>query len=46
MFGASLQYLKYFDCLDNPEICIKKGIEVVPTWILPNGEKLLGVQSL
>jgi hypothetical protein len=46
MFGASLQYLKYFDCLDNPEICIKKGVEVVPTWILPNGEKLLGVQSL
>jgi glutaredoxin len=46
MFSSSLQYLKYFDCLDNPEICIKKGVEVVPTWILPNGEKLLGVQSL
>jgi hypothetical protein len=46
MFSSSLQYLKYFDYLDNPEICIKKGVEVVPTWILPNGEKLLGVQSL
>ncbi len=45
MFGNSLLYLKYFDCLENPEICIKKSIEVVPTWILPNGERLLGVQS-
>jgi glutaredoxin len=46
MFGESLKYLKYIECSENYDLCIQKGIEAVPTWILPNGERLLGVQPL
>ncbi|MGC8981711.1 MAG: hypothetical protein ACP5JU_02060 [Minisyncoccia bacterium] len=46
MFGSSLKYLNYIECSENMEICNQKQIEAVPTWILPNGERLLGVQPL
>lgn len=45
MFGNSLKYLKLIECTQQQELCIQKGIEAVPTWILPNGERLLGVQD-
>jgi hypothetical protein len=46
MFGESLKYLKYIECSENYDLCTQKRIEAVPTWILPNGERLVGVQSL
>lgn len=45
MFGDSLKFLKVIECSENQELCIQKNISVVPTWILPTGEKLTGLQN-
>lgn len=45
MFGDSLKYLKVIECTENQDICAQKQIFSVPTWILPNGERLVGLQT-
>ena len=34
LFGESLKYIKYVECPDNTQLCIDKGIQGYPTWIL------------
>jgi hypothetical protein len=34
LFGASFQYIKYVECPDNVQLCIDKGINGYPTWIV------------
>ena len=34
LFGDSLKYIKYVECPDNIQICIDKGVQGYPTWIL------------
>lgn len=46
MFGTSTSALLYVECPDNPQRCIQAGIESYPTWVLPDGRKLVGEQSL
>lgn len=46
LFGDSFKYVPYVECPDNPSVCISKGIEGYPTWIFPDGRKLIGEQSL
>ena len=45
-FGESFQYVPYVECPDEPKLCIEKGIEGYPTWLLPDGTKLVGEQGL
>ena len=45
-FGDSFQYVPYVECPDNPKVCLDAGVEGYPTWILGNGEKLVGEQGL
>ncbi len=45
-FGDSFKYVPYVECPDNPQKCLEKGIEGYPTWILPDGKKLIGEQGL
>lgn len=33
-FGNSFQYVKYVECPDNTQLCIDKGVDSYPTWIL------------
>ncbi len=31
-FGKSGKYLKYVKCIDNKQLCEKKGVKITPTW--------------
>ena len=45
-FGASFQYINYIECSEEADLCQEKDIEYTPTWILADGYKLVGRQSL
>lgn len=45
-FGTSFQYVPYVECPDEPKLCIEKGIDGYPTWLLKDGTKLVGEQGL
>ena len=45
MFGDSFEYVNYVECPDNQDLCIEKGIEGYPTWII-NGMKYPGEHTL
>lgn len=45
-FGESFRLVPYVECPDNPKLCTEKGVEGYPTWLLPDGRKLVGEQSL
>lgn len=46
MFGEDFKVVPYVECPDNIQQCISKGVEAYPTWIFPNGELAVGVQTL
>ncbi|MBU6370938.1 MAG: hypothetical protein KGH93_03375 [Patescibacteria group bacterium] len=33
-FGSSFQYVKYVECPDNTALCIAKGVQGYPTWMI------------
>lgn len=46
-FGDAIKFINYLECnaYESPEdakICIEKGIEALPTWDLPSGERIFG----
>ncbi len=45
-FGSSFQYVPYVECPDNINFCLEKGVEGYPTWIGPDGIKLVGEQGV
>jgi len=51
-FGDSFKYVKYVECVasDAPRVllpeCRAQGITQTPTWIFPDGSKLVGAQAL
>lgn len=45
-FGNSFQYVPYVECPKNPKACLDKGVEGYPTWIWPDGKKLVGEQGI
>lgn len=46
LFGDSFKYVPYIECPENTKLCIDKGVEGYPTWILADGKKLVGEQTL
>ncbi len=46
LFGNSFRLIPYVECPKNTQLCIDKGINGYPTWILPDGKKLEGEQTL
>lgn len=46
LFGDSFRLVPYVECPDNIQFCLAKGIEGYPTWIFPDGQKLVGEQRL
>lgn len=44
-FGSSFEQVKYVECPDNPQLCLEKGIERYPTWMMHDGRKLVGEQG-
>lgn len=45
-FGSSFQFIPYVECPTNTQTCIAKNIEGYPTWIFPDGKRLLGFQGV
>ncbi|MFA5095067.1 MAG: hypothetical protein WC447_00150 [Candidatus Paceibacterota bacterium] len=45
-FGDSFKYVPYVECSENPDLCVAKGIESIPTWVNEKGEKYVGEQGL
>lgn len=33
-FGGSFKYIKYVECPDNTQLCIDRGIQGYPTWLI------------
>ena len=51
LFGVSFQYVAYIECIDPEteqwsEECGAAGIKSVPTWQMPDGEKISGFKTL
>ena len=46
LFGSSFEYVPYVECPNNVALCKEKGVTGYPTWILGDGTKLVGEQSL
>lgn len=51
MFGDAIQYVTYVECNRNHEdadvkACNEAGIRAYPTWVLADGEKLVGSRQL
>ena len=44
-FGDSFKYVPYIECTQQTKLCLDKGIEGYPTWII-NGVKVPGEQKL
>ncbi|MBI4993800.1 hypothetical protein HZC33_02480 [Candidatus Wolfebacteria bacterium] len=45
-FGNSFQYVPYVECTKETKLCLEKGVEGYPTWIFPDGRKLVGEQGI
>jgi hypothetical protein len=51
MFGNAIEYVTYVECNSNHEdadvaACDEAGIRAYPTWVLPDGEQLVGTRQL
>lgn len=45
-FGRAFKYVLYVECPADPKRCLDLGVEGYPTWIFPDGRKLVGEQGL
>ncbi|MDE2095977.1 MAG: hypothetical protein KGL39_01895 [Patescibacteria group bacterium] len=45
-FGAYADELPYVDCPTDPHACLQLSINAYPTWVMPDGQRLVGEQSL
>ena len=45
-FGDAFKYVPYVECPENPQKCLALGVDGYPTWIFPDGKKLVGYQGL
>ncbi len=43
-FGDAFQYIKYVDCDVDGPACSEAGIQYTPTWVFPDGKKVVGVK--
>ena len=42
VFGDSFKFIKYVECPDNTQLCIDKGVQGYPTWLIGTSTKLEG----
>lgn len=45
-FGKAFQYVPYIECDSEPQKCLEAKIESVPTWLWPDGKRVIGYQGL
>ena len=45
-FKSAWQFIKYVNCVNDPQTCTSLNIESTPTWIFQGGKRLVGYQQL
>jgi len=45
-FGSSFKFVPYVECTQEPQKCLAAGIQGYPTWVFPDGRRLVGEQGL
>ncbi len=45
IFGDSFALIDYRDCDKDKDFCTENQVEYYPTWVAPDGTKIIGVQS-
>lgn len=45
-FGKSFSFVNYVECPENPQRCLAAKIDGYPTWIFPDGRRLIGEQGI
>ncbi|TSA45830.1 hypothetical protein D4R51_01150 [bacterium] len=45
-FGSSFKYVPYVECTQETAKCTAAGIQGFPTWVFPDGKKLVGEQGI
>jgi len=45
-FESSFEYIDFHNCQYEGPWCNQRGIKYYPTWILPGGQEITGVQTL
>ncbi len=45
-FGDSFRHVSYVECTEEPAKCRAAGVEGYPTWLFPDGRRLVGEQGL
>lgn len=45
-FGDAFHFIPYVECSLDPQECIAKDVDGVPTWIFADGKRLVGEQGL
>jgi len=46
LFGGSWSLVPYVECPENISLCLARGIEGYPTWLVSTSTRLVGTQSL
>lgn len=46
LFGDAFKFVHYVECTTDTKLCTEKGVAGYPTWIVGDGSKLVGEQSL
>ncbi len=46
LFGQSFKRVNYVECPQDPKRCLEAGIDAYPTWIMADGQRLVGEQKL
>ncbi len=41
-FGNSFKYVNYVECPDNINLCLEKGIDGYPTWLIGTSTRVIG----
>ncbi len=45
-FGSAFEYVNYLECTEDPNKCVELNIQGLPTWIFPDGKRIVGYQNL
>lgn len=45
-FKSAWQFIKYVNCFNDVQQCSALAIESTPTWIFPDGKRVVGYQTL
>jgi hypothetical protein len=46
IFGSAFQYVPYVECTQETAKCTAMNIDGYPTWVFPDGKRLVGEQGL